>query len=127
MDHVRNVETHGFPEDERDWSLEGRRKQNRDDEDEIFIRTCPQCYACFKSSLSSCPVCGFGAEYAKKTQREIEFIDAELVEIQRANKEKERKQANAFNKLVKLGQERGYKNPYAWAKIVLNSRKRKRK
>ena len=127
LDHVRNVETHGFPEDERDWSLEGRRKQNRNDEDEIFIRTCPQCYACFKSSLSSCPVCGFGAEYAKKTQREIEFIDAELVEIQRANKEKERKQANAFNKLVKLGQERGYKNPYAWAKIVLNSRKRKRK
>lgn len=126
LDHVRNVENHGFPEDERDWSLEGRRKQKRD-EDEIFIRTCPQCYACYKSSLRACPVCGFGAENAIKSQREIEFIDAELVEIQKAQKERERKEANAFNKLLELGKQRGYSNPYAWAKIVLNSRKRKRK
>lgn len=126
LDHVRNVENHGFPEDERDWSLEGRRKQKRD-EDEIFIRTCPQCYACYKSSLRACPVCGFGAENAIKSQREIEFIDAELVEIQKAQKGRERKEANAFNKLLELGKQRGYSNPYAWAKIVLNSRKRKRK
>lgn len=126
LDHVRNVENHGFPEDERDWSLEGRRKQKRD-EDEIFIRTCPQCYACYKSSLRACPVCGFGAENAIKSQREIEFIDAELVEIQKAQKERERKEANAFNKLLELGKQRGYSNPYAWGKIVLNSRKRKRK
>ena len=126
LDHVRNVENHGFPEDERDWSLEGRRKQKRD-EDEIFIRTCPQCYACYKSSLRACPVCGFGAENAIKSQREIEFIDAELVEIQKVQKERERKEANAFNKLLELGKKRGYANPYAWAKIVLNSRKRKRK
>lgn len=126
LDHVRNVENHGFPEDERDWSLEGRRKQKRD-EDEIFIRTCPQCYACYKSSLRACPVCGFGAENAIKSQREIEFIDAELVEIQKVKKERERKEANAFNKLLELGKQRGYSNPYAWAKIVLNSRKRKRK
>ena len=124
LDHVRNVENHGFPEDERDWSLEGRRKQKRD-EDEIFIRTCPQCYACYKSSLRACPVCGFGAENAIKSQREIEFIDAELVEIQKVQKERERKEANAFNKLLELGKQRGYSNPYAWAKIVLNSRKRK--
>lgn len=126
LDHVRNVENHGFPEDERDWSLEGRRKQKRD-EDEIFIRTCPQCYACYKSSLRACPVCGFGAENAIKSQREIEFIDAELVEIQKVQKERERKEANAFNKLLELGKKRGYANPDAWAKIVLNSRKRKRK
>lgn len=126
LDHVRNVENHGFPEDERDWSLEGRRKQKRD-EDEIFIRTCPQCYACYKSSLRACPVCGFGAENAIKSQREIEFIDAELVEIQKVQKERERKEANAFNKLLEFGKQRGYSNPYAWAKIVLNSRKRKRK
>lgn len=126
LDHVRNVENHGFPEDERDWSLEGRRKQKRD-EDEIFIRTCPQCYACYKSSLRACPVCGFGAENAIKSQREIEFIDAELVEIQKVQKERERKEANAFNKLLELGKQRGYSNPYAWAKIILNSRKRKRK
>ena len=126
LDHVRNVENHGFPEDERDWSLEGRRKQKRD-EDEIFIRTCPQCYACYKSSLRACPVCGFGAENAIKSQREIEFIDAELVEIQKVQKERERKEANAFNKLLELGKQRGYSNPYAWTKIVLNSRKRKRK
>lgn len=126
LDHVRNVENHGFPEDERDWSLEGRRKQKRD-EDEIFIRTCPQCYACYKSSLRACPVCGFGAENAIKSQREIEFIDAELVEIQKVQKERERKEANSFNKLLELGKQRGYSNLYAWAKIVLNSRKRKRK
>lgn len=125
LDHVRNVENHGFPEDERDWSLEGRRKQKRD-EDEIFVRTCPQCYACYKSSLRACPVCGFGAENAIKSQREIEFIDAELVEIQKVQKERERKEANAFNKLLELGKKRGYANPYAWAKIVLNSRKRKK-
>ena len=77
--------------------------------------------------MRACPVCGFGAENAIKSQREIEFIDAELVEIQKVQKERERKEANAFNKLLELGKKRGYANPYAWAKIVLNSRKRKRK
>lgn len=123
LDHVRNVETHGFPEDDREWTLEGRKKRKKDESD-LFVRTCPQCYACFPSNLKICPVCGCGEVI--KSKRELEYIDAELVEIQRVQKEEERKKANAFYKLIELGKERGYPNPYAWAKKVQNARKRKK-
>ena len=128
LDHVGNVELHGFPDDDREWSLDGRAKKSKQ-KDEFFMRTCPNCYACYKSSLKACPVCG--CEQSIKSKQEIEFVEAELVERERAaakeQAEKERKAANKFQQLVELGKRRGYTNAYAWAKHVFNARIKRKK
>lgn len=128
LDHVDNVELHGFPDDDREWSLDGRPKKSKQ-KDEFFMRTCPNCYACYKSSLKACPVCG--CEQSIKSKQEIEFVEAELVERERAaakeQAEKERKPANKFQQLVELGKRRGYTNAYAWAKHVFNARIKRKK
>lgn len=125
LDHVRNVEMHGFPDDDREWSLEGRKKRNRQDGEQLFVRTCLNCYACYPSKLTSCPVCG--CENSTKTRQEIEYIDAELLEMKRLERIDERKHAYKFSQLLEIGKRRGYKNPYAWAKIVMNSRRKGKK
>lgn len=128
LDHVDNVELHGFPDDDREWSLDGRPKKSKQ-KDKFFMRTCPNCYACYKSSLKACPVCG--CEQSIKSKQEIEFVEAELVERERAaakeQAEKERKPANKFQQLVELGKRRGYTNAYAWAKHVFNARIKRKK
>lgn len=128
LDHVGNVELHGFPDDDREWSLDGRPKKSKQ-KDEFFMRTCPNCYACYKSSLKACPVCG--CEQSIKSKQEIEYVEAELVERERAaakeKAESERKAANKFQQLVELGKRRGYQNPYAWAKHVFNARIKRKK
>ena len=128
LDHVGNVELHGFPDDDREWSLDGRVKKSKQT-DEFFMRTCPNCYACYKSSLKACPVCG--CEQSIKSKQEIEYVEAELVERERAaakeQAESERRSANKFQQLVELGKRRGYQNPYAWAKHVFNARMKRKK
>lgn len=128
LDHVGNVELHGFPDDDREWSLDGRTKKSKQ-KDEFFMRTCPNCYACYKSSLKACPVCG--CEQSIKSKQEVEYVEAELVERERAaakeQAEKERKSANKFQQLVELGKRRGYNNPYAWAKHIFNARMKRKK
>lgn len=128
LDHVGNLELHGFPDDDREWSLDGRVKKSKQP-DEFFMRTCPNCYACYKSSLKACPVCG--CEQSIKSKQEIEYVEAELVERERAaakeKAESKRKAANKFQQLVELGKRRGYPNPYAWAKHVFNARMKRKK
>lgn len=128
LDHVGNVELHGFPDDDREWSLDGRAKKSKQ-KDEFFMRTCPNCYACYKSTLKACPVCG--CEQSIKSKQEIEYVEAELIERERTaakeKAEKERKAANKFQQLMELGKRRGYKNPYAWAKKVFNARIKRKK
>ncbi|MBQ7284677.1 MAG: DEAD/DEAH box helicase [Alphaproteobacteria bacterium] len=124
LDHVGNVEIHGFPDDDREWSLLGRSKKRTNVKDDLFVRTCPNCYAVYKSSLKACPVCG--CEECIKSKQEVEYIEAELVERQRIIEREERKKSNAFTDLIELGKRRGYKNPYAWASHIFNARKRRK-
>jgi hypothetical protein len=61
--------------------------------------------------------------------REVEEVAGELeqvdpTEVRRAAK-REQARAKSVEDLVKLGQARGYKNPYAWAKFVWAARQAK--
>lgn len=69
IDHVGNtgrwvggqfVRNHGLPDDERAWSLAGRRRRKRAEAEEEKappIRQCPQCYA-VHDPAARCPECG---------------------------------------------------------------------
>src|SRR5690606_28209011 len=60
LDHVGNSLRHGLLEDDREWSLEGRKKRARasDDERAPSVAVCLECYAAFASHLRRCPMCG---------------------------------------------------------------------
>jgi superfamily II DNA or RNA helicase len=81
LDHVRNCERHGLPDEDREWSLEGRVRtgQPRDeDQKRVAVRTCEVCYAVFNIALGECPKCH--VKVIVKS-REIRTLPGELVRL----------------------------------------------
>ena len=132
LDLVGNYTRHGLPDEAIEWSLEhSHEKHKQHNADGSYsIRVCPECFQTFRTA-PVCPYCG--AEYPVQG-RELEVIkDVELKRIQaeeakaaeQARKQARREQgmARTFPELVRIGQERGYKNPQYWARMVLQSRR----
>lgn len=72
IDHVGNVDRHGLPNADRDWSLKGIEKTKKKTKlGEPTTRTCDDCYATFWSVERICPMCG---HENKPTKEEIEII-----------------------------------------------------
>ena len=123
IDHAANVLKFGMPDDDREWSLDGK-ESNGNGSSENTI-DCPViCENCFQAVVKPvpdlCPHCG--AEM-KKQKAVIKIIEGELQEIKEAErlllKEKlkhEEREAKTLNDFVALAQKRGYKNPVHWAK-----------
>lgn len=126
LDHAGNSLTHGFPDDEREWSLEDRPKRKSGEKSEVAIRTCSECFAVFRP-VPACPNCG----HVHVAQvREIEQVEGELTEIDVAalrrremqDKKREQGQAETLEDLIRIGRQRGQRNPEAWARHVLQGR-----
>jgi hypothetical protein len=62
--------------------------------------------------------------FAPQERRELLQVDGELQELAVA-KRREQGGAQTLDQLIRLGKERGYKNPVAWAKHVLAARQTK--
>lgn len=80
LDHAGNVITHGLPDMEREWSLDGVKKRKRaanDNEPDVFIQTCTQCYTIHRPA-PVCPTCG---HVYPVRDRQLEQRDGELVEL----------------------------------------------
>ena len=76
IDCVGNVFRHGLPDDDREWSLLPKAKQ----ETTVKIRECPQCYGVYSPTMEKCPYCGFMAvkEVIHKNKK---TVSVDLVEI----------------------------------------------
>lgn len=78
LDCCGNAARHGLPDDEREWSLETRKKQ----ETTVKIRECENCYAVYHSTMQKCPYCGHVA--TKEIQRkDKKQVTVDLVELHR--------------------------------------------
>lgn len=121
LDHVGIIKDHGLPDDEREWSLEGRTK--KPGEATIPTRTCPECFAVHRPARV-CPECGH--EYAVTEGRQIEEVAGELAEIDVDALRRERKQevgrAKTLPELVALAKARGYSK--GWVAQLLKARGR---
>ena len=85
LDHVGAVVTHGLPDEERDWSLDGISKGKRAANDNAppgvdRVMTCGQCFTVHLPA-PACPSCGY--QYPAK-ERQIEKIDGQLQELDQA-------------------------------------------
>jgi superfamily II DNA or RNA helicase len=120
LDHAGCAMRHGLPDDDREWSLEGRKKKKRkagNDEPDVNVQQCKHCFFIFRPGPDKCPSCGKPVE--KKTPAELRQIDGELVKIDAEAIRRERKRdqgkARGLRELIELGVRRGMKNPSGWA------------
>lgn len=124
LDHAGNIAEHGLPDDEREWSLAGRKARPKTDVTER-IRQCSACYAVHEPA-PVCPHCGFVYPTGKKA-REVEEKDGELQEVDvdefRRDRTREQGMAKSLEDLVKLATARGYKSPERWAAHVFTARR----
>lgn len=129
LDLVGNLARLGLPDDEREWTLEGRNKAAR----EVEVMTCPKCFATH-GPARCCPECRH--EYPVKTRavigegRKIGEVDGELEEIDveklRKQRQREQQKAETLEELIALATARGYKSPAKWAAHVFTARAAKR-
>lgn len=120
LDHVGNVgawidgeykRKHGLPNEEREWTLDGRKKRKRgtseDDGPTVKLSQCPKCWIVHEPA-PICPACGH--EYPTTTERGPEQVDGELQKItpemeaaMRARQRMEQGRAQTREELERLG------------------------
>ncbi len=130
LDHTNNVERHGLPTEVREWSLDGvKRRSKRGSKEELPIRyrTCHKCYAVYTVNRPACPQCGTPYQLSA---REIQEVEGELKKVEeeqhRKDVRREAGRAQSMDDLIKLGHQRGYKNPKGWAWYIYQARLRKK-
>lgn len=119
-DFVGNCHRHGLLSDDRVWSLDKKVKvRNSNGVPDVITRMCQKCYRVYSGINPICPYCGYDNHKIRK-QIEIE----KEVELQQIKKVERREQgmAHDLQSLIALGKKRGYRNPYIWAKKVLEGR-----
>jgi superfamily II DNA or RNA helicase len=117
---------HGFVDDAREWSLDGKVKKPKDDVPAVHI--CESCFAAYSKAQHpyECPECGFETPVE---QREVNNVDVDMIELTpsimadiRANRIKwlEFTKCKTLDDFKELGRLRGYKQ--GWAYIKYNDR-----
>lgn len=126
FDHAGNCRLHGLPDDERVWSLEGRRRK-KGEAAECPVKQCPKCYAMIPASSFECKWCGFKFQIQSRNINEVEGELSEVdLEAMREKQRQEVREAKSEDDLLMLGMKRGYKNPEKWAAHILKWRGQKR-
>lgn len=128
LDHAGNIEAHGLPDDDRVWTLDGRKKAEQ--KAEVAVTVCKHCFATYRAVLRTCPECGAEKPTAALVPRAVSVGDGELAEVDPAEMRQRRlKQEHACKTVLELadvGRARGYAKPEAWAAKLWSIREQKR-
>ena len=119
LDHVGNTLRLGHHLEDRDWTLEGIKKQDR--EKAPSVKVCPVCFAAMASTAQACGDCG---HLFRAQERELMVVPGELQELTARARKREQGGANSLEALRQLAQQRGYKR--GWAERVYQARLAKR-
>lgn len=116
LDMVGNYQRHGLPDDDREWSLQGRKKRTRQNEQNtIRARVCENCFRTYAGRGAVCPYCHHNNG---KTRAELEADErAELERITAENRKQKRMEvgrAKTLEDLKAIARERGYKPGWAY-------------
>jgi len=96
LDHVGNTLRLGHHLEQREWTLDGERKRDR--EKAPSVKVCPQCFAAMASQVRQCGECGhtFAAEARELQQVEGELVELSINLLQRGSKVKLKKGTNNY-------------------------------
>lgn len=127
MDHAGCVMEHGFPQDDREYSLDApaERKKRGDKESGPSVTVCESCFAIFESALRICPEC--------KTERKVVGRSVEedkagvLTELSQTDAQKMRARfarqipwelrSNRLATFIATAKDKGYKLAWAYFKF----------
>ena len=132
LDHVGNYAQHGHHLEEREWTLEegAKRREGRETGPSLWV--CPSCYCTLDSRIAFCSECG-GEKPRQEKRVEVvhgalEELDhyRELRQFKARERRREQSAARSFDDLVEIGRRRGMRYPHAWARKVVEARRRKR-
>jgi len=126
LDHAGAWEMHGGLLRDDDVTLEGglvQRKTANDDEADIDVKQCRQCYHIFEGRLKACPECGYRPPIALPTAGDgtLHEIDPDA---QEAARKRELAGARDLAALLKIERARGYKP--GWAQHIWAGKQRAR-
>jgi DNA repair protein RadD len=116
LDHAGCVLDHGLPQDEREFTLDAKRKRMK--LIGASCKTCPECFAIVASNAAVCPSCGamFTSDDVERMNKTAE-TEGELVEVRPASQIEKRA---VWDELCTVAESRGYAP--GWAAHQFKSR-----
>ncbi len=130
LDHAGILFEHGLPDDEREWTLEGKKKTKKKSsapsEAGVNLRHCPECFA-IHARAPECPRCHHVYVVKGRTPKtedgELVEVDATHIKKQRIEMNREVGMAKTEEELKRIAKARGYKP--SWVYYVMKSRNKK--
>ena len=117
LDHAGNTFKFGSADEEREWTLDGRKQRSNGSGPgvtEIQVRQCPKCYRCHRPG-PKCPACGH--TYVVDTDAP-DVEEGKLIKLDkkalRALRRREIDEARTYTQLKEIGRRRGYSPQWAW-------------
>jgi superfamily II DNA or RNA helicase len=120
IDHVGNYARHGMPDDDREWTLEKkkRNKIQQEKEQAAKVLQCPECFFTFSPELSDggrkiCPHCGYMFPNKARTievEEETKLIKVVGFKLDYSGPE----QCQSYAELVEYAKQHGYKRGWAF-------------
>jgi superfamily II DNA or RNA helicase len=132
LDMVGNIEKLGFPDDEREWSLDSKPQKKKEMSALLAQTECKKCYSVIRGHVTVCPECGSAIE---SVARKVEVKSGELTEVQKQDLLQQKKlarmevgQATTLKQYKLIGEQRGYKPSWAFIQwSIKQKRNSKRK
>lgn len=115
IDHVGNYARFGLPDDDREWSLEGKKKKSRNEDSSGNVRMCAECFRVYdpKKFPDKCPFCGCIVE--KQERKELKQEDAPLEKIEGFKLDfKTADDCRSYRELLDYAKHKGYKPGWAF-------------
>lgn len=115
LDHVGNTARHGFPDDPREWTLDGRPKRASKAGQANPVRQCTACYHVHRPA-ASCPACGHAYAVASRRvdEREGQLAEVERTKARRQMVTDRMREAKSLADFQAIAKEAGYKPGWAW-------------
>ena len=117
LDFSSNYTRHGLPDDEREWSLDGKPKTAS----ASVYKRCPSCQRPVPTFKRECPECGYEFPCVAVPQEEIKEREGELIPIGSLRTEDKNELALAIARgaktlgdAVRIAKARGLNNAAAW-------------
>ena len=127
LDHAGCAHAHGFIDEIREWSLEGKKKRSSGSH-EAPVRTCDKCFAAYPAASRACPECGYEPEreisdiQADESHGLVEITDELRAQMQRERRREEAK-AETLADLQALARKRGYSPGWAFHRFQARQRR----
>ncbi len=117
LDHAGNTFKFGSADEEREWTLEGRKRRSNGSGPivaDIQVRQCPKCYRCHRPG-PKCPACGHtyvvDTDAPDVEEGSLTKIDKKAL---RDMRRREIDEAHTYPELKEIGRRRGYSPQWAW-------------